>query len=105
MVFAFIHFFNTFDSKTLNPRLMKKNYPFYLVALIILISCFSAGNLYAQVPVVTGITGPTVVCTPFAPGFTATATNAPTSYSWSVMPSSGVSIGNATGSVASFTFT
>jgi hypothetical protein len=80
---------------------MKKLH-FYVLLTFCLMSSFG----FAQVPVMNPITGASVVCS--APGaatiYSATASNSPTSYSWTVLPSAGVII-NPTGiSGASISF-
>jgi hypothetical protein len=77
---------------------MKKIYLF--ITMIISISGI------AQVPVMNSITGAGNVCSsPAAPSsYTASASNSPTSYVWSVFPSSGVVIANGNTSVATISF-
>ncbi len=63
-------------------------------------------TLYAQVPVMNSIVGPTAVCSPPASpkSYTASASNSPTSYSWSTSPSVGVVIANFSGAITSISF-
>lgn len=63
-------------------------------------------GLHAQVPVMNSITGPTAVCSPPASpkSYTASASNSPTSYSWSTLPSASVVIGNSSAAVTSISF-
>ncbi len=68
-----------------------------MVKIYSLILCiFLIGNLGAQAPVMNPIAGDSLVCTPpaSAPIYTASASNSPTSYSWTVFPSAGVVIGS-----------
>jgi len=80
---------------------MKKNY-FYFILFIIL----TGSDLFAQVPVMNPILGPSSVCS--APGsamtFSASASNSPTSYMWTVVPSAGVIIANPNAAVTSISF-
>lgn len=80
---------------------MKIHYTFLLLFILSISS-----STYAQVPVVSSITGPSTVCSTPAAGktFTAVATNTPTSYMWSVTPSAGVVITNSTSAVATISF-
>jgi len=79
---------------------MNKNY--FLLIVTILLSSFSR----AQVPVVTAISGPGATCTFPSPAtlYNASASNNPTSYSWYVVPSNGVTILNGTTANASISF-
>lgn len=80
---------------------MVKKY-FYSIFLSTLIL-----NCIAQIPVMNQITGPMNVCSsPATPvSFTASASNSPTSYQWSVSsPSAGVNIANPTSSTTSISF-
>jgi hypothetical protein len=72
---------------------------------VILLTIFALGT-FAQAPVMNSINGPTAVCSsPSSPlSFSTSASNSPTSYSWSVIPSSSVSITNASSSVTSISF-
>ncbi len=75
----------------------------YLLALFILMTF--AGK--SQVPVMNPINGPSVVCSSPAPAvvYSVSASNSPTSYSWSVIsPTPGVIISNPTSSVTSISF-
>lgn len=78
---------------------MKIRYTFFLLFLVSLFS-------YAQVPVISSITGPSTLCSMPAAGktYTASATNSPTSYMWSVSPSAGVVITNGTSAIATISF-
>lgn len=60
----------------------------------------------AQSPVMNPISGPTVICSsPSAPtSFTASASNSPTSYAWSVYPYAGVNITNDSSSISTISF-
>lgn len=60
----------------------------------------------AQAPIMNPITGSSVICSsPSAPSsFTASASNSPTSYAWSVLPSIGVVIANDSSSISSISF-
>lgn len=66
---------------------------------------FLFGTVNAQVPVMNPIAGPSVVCAaPSAPAsFTASASNSPTSFSWTVTPAASMSV-TGTGSVCNVTF-
>ncbi len=72
---------------------------------IILFTFFTLCDL-AQAPVMNAITGPTAVCSdPSSPlSFTTSASNSPTSYSWTVIPSSGVTIFNPTSAITNISF-
>jgi hypothetical protein len=71
----------------------------------IILTIFAAHG-FAQAPVMNAINGPTAVCSsPSSPlSFSTSASNSPTSYSWTVVPSSSVTITNATNSVTSISF-
>jgi hypothetical protein len=73
-----------------------------LVLLLLLITAFAK----AQVPVMNAINGATAVCSiPSTPtSFSTSASNSPTSYSWSVVPSTSVIIPNPTNSITSISF-
>ncbi len=74
-----------------------------LFALFALLSFYG----FSQVPVMNPINGASVVCSSPAPAvvYSTSASNSPTSYSWSVIsPSPGVIISNPTSSVTSITF-
>ena len=73
-----------------------------LIVLFVLISVFSK----AQVPVMGSINGATAVCSsPSTPTtFSTSASNSPTSYSWSVVPSSSVVITNSSNSTTPISF-
>ncbi len=72
---------------------------------IFIFTAFAAFGL-AQAPVMNAINGPTAVCSsPSSPlSFSTSASNSPTSYSWSVVPSSSVTITNASNSVTAISF-
>jgi hypothetical protein len=80
------------------PTQMKKNYTLLFSLLI--------GALQAQIPVIDPISGPAVVCS--APAisktFSTSATNAPTYYTWNVMPSNGVTGYGVTTAMANISF-
>jgi hypothetical protein len=80
---------------------MVKIYSFFLFFSVFLIS-----GLKGQAPVMNPITGASVVCSPpsSAPVYSASASNSPTSYSWTVLPSTGVTIASPGSSVTSISF-
>lgn len=80
---------------------MKKNYFLTLLSFLVL---YTTSN--AQVPVMTSLSGPASVCSAPSPAsnYNATASNAPTSYSWTVSPSAGVIISNPTSANATISF-
>jgi hypothetical protein len=67
---------------------------------------FILTRAFAQVPVMNPISGSTVTCSnPAAPlSYTASASNSPTSYSWSVLPSSSVVILSPSAAVTDISF-
>ena len=77
-----------------------------IYSLILFFSIFLIGGLQAQVPVMNPITGASVVCSPpsSAPVYSASASNAPTSYSWIVVPSASVVIATPGSSTTSISF-
>lgn len=79
---------------------MKKFY-FLLIPFL-----FLSITTFAQVPVITSISGPTAVCSSPGAGttFTAQATNSPLAYNWFVLPSNGVTIQNGNSSQATISF-
>lgn len=74
-----------------------------LTGILIFILSFSS---FAQVPVVTSVSGPTAVCSAPAAttNYNAFATNSPTSYTWTVVPSASVVIGSPNASSTSISF-
>lgn len=78
---------------------MVKNYFFILFIFLI-------GKMAAQAPVMNPIAGASVVCSPpsTAPVYSASASNSPTSYSWSVVPAAGVVIGSPTTATTTINF-
>lgn len=74
--------------------------------LIILLLVLYAVFLKAQVPVMNTINGSTMVCSsPSTPNsFTTSASNSPTSYSWSVVPSLSVTVSYPTNSTTPISF-
>jgi hypothetical protein len=78
-----------------------------IYTLIFLAAFLTSTGVKAQgVPVVTPIQGPSSLCsTPGEAGqYTVSATNSPTSYSWIVVPATGVVIGNPTSSITNIAF-
>jgi hypothetical protein len=77
-----------------------------IYSLLLFFSIFLIGGLQAQVPVMNPITGASVVCSPpsSAPVYSASASNAPTSYSWIVVPSASVVIATPSSSTTSINF-
>ena len=78
-----------------------------MVKIYSLILCiFLIGNLGAQAPVMNPIVGASVVCTPpsTAPVYSASASNSPTSYSWTVFPSVGVVIGSPSSATTTISY-
>lgn len=77
-----------------------------IYSLVLFFSVFLIGSLKGQAPVMSPITGASVICSPpsSATVYSASATNAPTSYSWIVMPSPGVVIATPTSSTTSISF-
>src|SRR5437762_13527752 len=71
-----------------------------------ILGVFLIGDLGAQAPVMNPITGATAVCSApsAANSYSASASNSPTSYSWSVLPSAGVVIGTPSNSTTSIDF-
>lgn len=86
---------------------MKKIYSGFILILFLAFNLAISHTTFAQLsPVMNPIQGPTAICSvPAAPVFTASASNSPTSYSWSVAGSyTGVMIGNSTGAITSISF-
>lgn len=77
-----------------------------IYSLLLFFSVFLISGLKGQAPVMNPISGSSVICTPpsASPSYTATASNSPTSYSWTVLPSAGVTISNPNASVTSINF-
>jgi hypothetical protein len=82
-----------------------KTYPknYFFAALLFI---FMAGPALAQLPLMNPIQGPSAVCSmPSTPKtFTASATNSPTSYNWSVLGPPGVIIGSPSSAVTTISF-
>lgn len=80
-----------------------KKYYFYFI----LFTTLFCSQVFAQAPVINPISGPLTVCsTPAsAKSYTAFASNSPTSYAWSSVPSTGISFSNSNGSVTDIDFT
>jgi hypothetical protein len=76
------------------------------IYFLVLAACILSFGAFAQVPLITGITGPTVTCSSPAPAaiYNATAINNPTSYAWYALPSTGVVITNGNSASASISF-
>lgn len=77
-----------------------------IYSLILFFSVFLIGGLQAQAPVMNPILGDSVICSPpsSAPVYTASASNSPTSYSWTVFPSAGVTIATPSNSTTAISF-
>jgi hypothetical protein len=74
--------------------------------LSLLLSLFIIGSANAQLPVMNPIAGPSVVCAaPSGPvSYTATASNSPTSFNWTILPSASSTVSPGTGSVCTVSF-
>jgi len=77
-----------------------------IYSLILFFSIFLIGGLQAQAPVMNPILGDSVICSPpsSASIYTASASNSPTSYSWTVFPSAGVTIATPSNSTTAISF-
>jgi trimeric autotransporter adhesin len=76
---------------------MKKLYSIFLILFVTM--------AFSQAPMVTSISGSSVLCSGNSTSsYTGFATNSPTSYSWIVLPSTGVIISNPIGSLTTISF-
>jgi hypothetical protein len=76
------------------------------ISILLFAFALYSSNLCAQVPVMNPITGPSVVCSsPTGPmTFSTSASNSPTSYTWSVVSPGGVVMGSPGNSVTTISF-
>jgi len=85
---------------------MKKIYTGFTFLLFLAFNLTISQFSFAQLsPVMNPIQGPSAACsTPAAPVFTASASNSPASYSWSVAGASGAIINNPSGAITAISF-